>query len=222
MMKIGLIRHMRIIKIGLIGLIGPILLSGCITMFVKPYGYVTADTERVRPDRRPVYMPYNAPSISQGYKPKRLKKSGSAGHEGIDVIDKSGTPVLAAAPGVVTGSHFELLFGSQVEISHGVDERGRPVISRYFHLRERLVKKGDVVVRGQQIGELGRSGLLAGGILHLHFEVRVGAVQNNSMNPHRFWADGLGVVTCFDKNKKWHDLPFNTTYPVPCRGVEWQ
>jgi hypothetical protein len=42
------------------------------------------------------------------------------------------------------------------------------------------------------------------------------------MNPHRFWADGIGVVTCFDENKKWYDLPFNTSYPVPCNGVDWE
>jgi len=190
-------------------------------MLVKPYGYVTADAEKVRPDRRAVHMPDNAPSISQGYRPKRLT-GGRSGHEGIDIIDKSGTPVLAAASGVVIESYFELLFGSQIEIAHGVDEKGMPVNTRYFHLKERLVKKGDVVVRGQQIGSLGRSGILAGGILHLHYEVRAGAGQNNSMNPHLFWADGVGVVTCFDRNKEWYDLPFRTTYPVPCRGTEWQ
>lgn len=221
MMRIRLIRYMGLLKIGLIGLIGLIFLAGCVSMLVKPYGYVTVDAERVRPDRRPVYMPDNAPSISQGYRPKRLTGQRS-GHEGIDIIDKSGTPVLAAAPGVVIGSYFELLFGSQIEIAHGVDEKGLPVKTRYLHLRKRLVKKGDVVVRGQQIGELGRSGLLAGGILHLHYEVRVGFGQNNSINPHMFWADGIGVVTCFDKNKHWYDLPFNTTYPVPCSGVDWQ
>jgi murein DD-endopeptidase MepM/ murein hydrolase activator NlpD len=217
MMRIGLIRHIGLIKIGLIGLIGPILLSGCVSLFVKPYGHVSVDAEKVRPDRRSVYMPDNAPSISQGYKPKRLKKSGSGGHEGIDIIDRSGTPVIAASSGVVTESYFELFFGRRIEIAHGVDEKGRPVMSRYLHLKERLVEKGDVVVRGQRIGTMGRSGILAGGILHLHYEVRVGSGQNNSMNPHRFWADGVGVVTCFDKNRQWDDQPFNTTYPVPCR-----
>ena len=222
MMRIGIIRHIGLIKIGLIGLIGPILLSGCVHLLVKPYGYVTEDVERVRPDRMPVYMPFNAPSISQGYKPKRLKSTGSGGHNGIDIIDESGAPVISAAPGVVIRSYFEFLFGNCIEISHGVDESGLPVITKYVHLRERMVSKGDVVVRGQQIGELGRTGLLAGGILHLHYEVRVGSGKNNSRNPHRFWADGVGVVTCFDRNKQWHDIPFNTTYPVPCTGIDWK
>lgn len=209
-------------RAGVIGIIIALsaALSGCVSMFIKPYGYVSADAERVRPDRRSVYMPYNAPSISQGYKPRRSKEPGKArsGHEGIDIIDKSGTPVTAAASGVVIESYFELLFGRRIEIAHGVDEKGMPVMSRYLHLKERLVEKGDVVVRGQQIGTMGRSGLLAGGILHLHYEIRVGYGQNNSMNPHRFWADGVGVVTCFDKNRQWDDQPFNTTYPVPCRA----
>lgn len=226
MMKIGHIGrkgHIRLI-IGHISLIGLIVLSGCVTMFIKPYGYVSADAERVRTDRRPVKMPYNAPSISQGYRPNRQNAFGKtgAGHKGIDIIEKAGTPVIAASSGVVIGSYFEPLYGSRIEISHGVDENGLPVMSRYLHLKKRLVKKGDVVVRGQQIGVLGRSGLLAGGILHLHYEVRVGSGQNNSMNPHRFWVDGVGVVTCFDKNRQWYDLPFKTTYPVPCKGVEWK
>lgn len=212
---------MKSVVIGIIILLSALLI-GCVHLFVKPYGYVSADAERVRPDRRPVFMPYNAPSISQGYKPKRLKSPGkaSSGHEGIDVIERSGTPVIAAASGVVIGSYFEPLFGRRIEIAHGVDEKGSPIMSRYLHLKERLVEKGDVVIRGQQIGVLGRSGLLAGGILHLHYEIRVGSGQNNSMNPHRFWADGIGVVTCFDKSRKWYDLPFNTTYPVPCREVD--
>lgn len=205
-------------KAGVIGIVMVLsaALGGCVTMLVKPYGHVTEDVVRVRPDRRPVYMPENAPSISQGYRPKRLTGSRS-GHEGIDIIDKSGTPVIAAASGVVIESRYEFFFGNQIEISHGVDEYGKPVITRYLHLKERLVHKGDIVSRGQQIGMLGRTGLLAGGILHLHYEVRVGVGQNNSINPHKYWADGIGVVTCFDKNREWDDLPFNTTYPVPCK-----
>lgn len=211
----------RVVVIGII-IVFSSALGGCVSMFIKPYGYVSADAEKVRPDNRPVYMPDNVPSISQGYKPKHLNERRSGGHEGIDIIDRSGTPVIAVAPGVVIESYFELLFGNRIEISHGVDEKGQPVMSRYVHLKKRLVNKGDVVVRGQQIGELGRTGLLAGGILHLHYEVRVGSGLNNSVNPHTFWTDGVGVVTCFDKKRQWHDLPFNTTYPVPCRGAEWK
>jgi murein DD-endopeptidase MepM/ murein hydrolase activator NlpD len=200
--------------IGLIILLS-VLLGGCVSMFVKPYGHVSADTKKVRPDGRAVYMPDSAPSISQGYKPRRLK-GGNSGHEGIDIIERSGTPVLAAASGVVIESYYEPFYGSHIDISHGLEENGMPVKSTYLHLRERLVEKGDVVVRGQQIGTLGRSGLLAGGILHLHYEVRVGVHQDNSVNPHMYWTDGVGVVTCFDINRKWYDVPFNTTYPVPC------
>jgi murein DD-endopeptidase MepM/ murein hydrolase activator NlpD len=94
-------------------------------------------------------------------------------------------------------------------------------MSRYVHLDKRLVKKGDTVIRGQQIGTLGSTGLLAGGFPHLHFEIRSGLIPEISKsephNPHRFWSDGIGIVTCFDAMKPLSDRPFRTTYPVPCK-----
>jgi murein DD-endopeptidase MepM/ murein hydrolase activator NlpD len=202
-------------------------LSGCIGLLVKPYGFVAFDAEKVRKDGSAIFIPENAPSIIQGYTPKPLEKSqtaASTGHNGIDIYGKTGIPVIAAATGIVINSYYELFYGNRIVIDHGQDENGLFIISRYLHLKKRLVKKGDNVVRGQQIGTLGRTGLQAAFIPHVHYEIRMGVeldqFKTEPMNPHRFWVDGVGVVTCFDSSRQWADRLFKTTYPVPCRGVD--
>ena len=209
-------------------------LNGCAYLFIKPYGYVSPDAESIRENGRAIYIPKNAPSISQGYNPEPTRTStpknssdnNLSAHEGIDIFGKTKTPVIAPAAGIVIKSYFEPMYGNRIVIDHGKDENGLFIRSRYFHLKKRLVKKGDTVVRGQQIGTLGRTGLLAAGIPHLHYEIRFVTKQDQwqskSLNPHRYWMDGAGIVTCFDSSKHYTDNSFRTTYPVPCLGVDWQ
>lgn len=95
-------------------------------------------------------------------------------HEGIDFMAEDGTPIYAAAAGVVVYSEFHPQYGNMIEIDHGND-----LISRYAHASKRLVKVGDVVLRGTRIAEVGRTGRATGS--HLHFEVRErGAARNPS------------------------------------------
>lgn len=209
--------------------VATLLLSGCANMFIQYYGYVSSDADIIREDGNAISIPENIPSISQGYKPQQFGQDGSmerGNHEGIDIISKKGTPVIVAASGVVISSFYRPLFGNRILINHGRNNNGMFILSRYVHLDKRLVKEGDRVVRGQQIGTLGSTGLLAGGFPHLHFEIRSGVnpeiSKSEPNNPHRFWSDGVGEVTCFDISKQWPDIPFKTTYPVPCKGVDWQ
>ena len=97
-------------------------------------------------------------------------------HEGIDVIAEQGTPVHAAAGGVVVYSEFHPQYGNMIEIDHGND-----LISRYAHASKRLVKVGDLVLRGAKIAEVGRTGRATG--THLHFEVRQ---RGAPVNPAQF------------------------------------
>lgn len=93
-------------------------------------------------------------------------------HEGIDFIAPTGTPVLAAAAGVVMTASYHPGYGNMVEIEH--DSK---TITRYAHASRLLVKQGDIVRLGQKIALVGSTGRSTGP--HLHFEVRVGGVAKN-------------------------------------------
>ncbi len=97
-------------------------------------------------------------------------------HTGIDVMAEKGTPIYAAAGGVVIFSARHRQYGNMIEIDHG-----NGLITRYAHASKRLVNIGDLVVRGVQIGKVGKTGRATGS--HLHFEVRR---HGRSVNPKRF------------------------------------
>jgi murein DD-endopeptidase MepM/ murein hydrolase activator NlpD len=97
-------------------------------------------------------------------------------HEGIDVIVEHGTAFRAAAGGVVVFSAMHPQYGNMIEIDHG-----NGLVSRYAHASKRMVKIGDVVLRGTKIGEVGKTGRATG--THLHFEVRQ---HGAPVNPARF------------------------------------
>jgi len=98
----------------------------------------------------------------------------TAGHRGIDVATRVGTPVLAAAPGVVS---FAGPVGGRLFVS--VDSGGG-VIASYSFLATVRVRTGDVVARGQTVGT---SGLGHAGVdpPHLHFGVRLDGVYQDPM-----------------------------------------
>jgi murein DD-endopeptidase MepM/ murein hydrolase activator NlpD len=99
-----------------------------------------------------------------------------AQHEGIDFNAPSGTPVLAAADGVVQAASWQGDFGNMVEVDHG-----EGLMTRYAHLQRMQVRPGMLVKRGDTIGTVGSTGRSTGA--HLHFEVRVFGVPQN---PARF------------------------------------
>lgn len=84
----------------------------------------------------------------------------------IDVANKCGTPVNAAASGVVQRAQFHSSYGNFVTISHS-----NGTSTYYGHLQSIMVKPGEQVSMGQMIGLIGRSGRASTGC-HLHFEVR--------------------------------------------------
>lgn len=131
----------------------------------------TADSARKK--LVPTILPVQAGWHSSNYGWRIDPFSGQhAYHEGIDFIANQGTPILAAAGGVVVYSDFHPQYGNMIEIDHGND-----LVSRYAHAAKLLVKVGDVVLSGAKIGEVGRTGRATG--THLHFEVRHrGAPQN--------------------------------------------
>ena len=104
----------------------------------------------------------------------------SALHTGLDFPSEQGTPIVAAAGGVVVAQEYHPAYGNMVEVDHGND-----LITRYAHASKVLVKKGDVIKRGQKIAEVGSTGRSTGA--HLHFEV---LVQGVFQDPQKFLNAG--------------------------------
>lgn len=114
------------------------------------------------PDARPVDVGYNSSSFGRRVDPFTGR---TAFHEGLDFTAAAGTPIYAAAGGVVTVSEHMPDYGKIIKISHGSG-----LETRYAHASELLVKVGEVVKKGQVIAKVGSTGRSTGP--HLHFEVR--------------------------------------------------
>ncbi len=108
-------------------------------------------------------------------------------HRGVEFVNAIGTPVHAAGEGVVlfAGSDESAIYspwrnyyGNLVVLQHEGD-----LYTLYAHLSAINVTEGESVEAGEQIGEVGRSGVAIGS--HLHFEVRRGDVENyfSMVNP---------------------------------------
>lgn len=108
----------------------------------------------------------------------------SSFHTGVDLIAPPGTPVLAAAGGVVSKAGYVPEYGNVVEIDH---DNG--LTTRYAHLLRSQVKAGDVVMKGQPIALVGSTGRSTGP--HLHFEVREKGIP---LNPNKFLSLGRNDV----------------------------
>jgi murein DD-endopeptidase MepM/ murein hydrolase activator NlpD len=95
-------------------------------------------------------------------------------HEGLDISNQVGTPVIAPADGIISDIGNDLALGKLLVISHGFG-----MITRYAHLNKVLVRIGQKVKRGEKIAEIGMSGKATGP--HLHYEVRLDGVPVNPM-----------------------------------------
>ena len=125
-------------------------------------------------------------------------------HHGVEFVNEHGTPVLAAANGVVVvaGDDYQTVYaqrpdfyGNLVIIQHELPAFSVPVYTLYAHLSEVTVTIGQSVTTGETIGLVGFTGTAIGS--HLHFEVRFGendyADTRNPelwLMPHTF-EDGL-------------------------------
>jgi peptidoglycan hydrolase CwlO-like protein len=112
---------------------------------------------------------------------------GSEFHPGIDIAPPAGTPVVAAADGVVFRSYRSSSYGNCVMITHYID--GHEYTTVYAHMQDRLVGDGAVVHAGQPIGHVGSTGDSTGP--HLHFEVYNGEWQGP---PHHGAINPLTVL----------------------------
>jgi len=92
-------------------------------------------------------------------------------HEGLDIANKVGTPVVAPARGRVMLAEPDLLVrGGAVILDHG-----QSIHTGFWHMAEVAVKPGELVEQGQLIGRIGAKGMVTGP--HLHWDVRIGMVN---------------------------------------------
>jgi murein DD-endopeptidase MepM/ murein hydrolase activator NlpD len=133
------------------------------------------------PDARPVDVGYNSSSFGRRVDPFTGR---TAFHEGLDFTAAVGTPIYAAAGGVVTVSEQMPDYGKIVKISHGSGME-----TRYAHASELLVKVGEVVKKGQLIARVGSTGRSTGP--HLHFEVRRDGAP---LDPRKFLQQSAAKV----------------------------
>ena len=140
------------------------------------------------PTTLPVVMGYY--SSNYGYRIDPITGR-STFHTGIDLIAVPGTPVLAAAGGVVSANSYNPEYGNVLDVDH---DNG--LTSRYAHLSKSLVKVGDVVMKGQVIANVGSTGRSTGP--HLHFEVREKGIP---LNPNKFLSMGKndGVIRASER-----------------------
>ena len=97
-------------------------------------------------------------------------------HQGLDIAAPLGTPIRTAANGTVARVGFADDYGNYAEISHG-----HGIISRYAHAKSIAVHVGQVVKKGDLIGEVGATGRTTGP--HLHYEV---VMNGRKVNPATF------------------------------------
>jgi murein DD-endopeptidase MepM/ murein hydrolase activator NlpD len=85
-------------------------------------------------------------------------------HQGVDFAARTGTPILASAAGTVVLAGWGGGYGNVVVLDHGKGMR-----TRYAHMHRIGVRNGQRVEQGQNIGQVGSTGLSTGP--HLHYEV---------------------------------------------------
>ncbi|MFM2126406.1 MAG: hypothetical protein RL328_2857 [Acidobacteriota bacterium] len=124
----------------------------------------------------PTVWPINSQIVSQ-FGDRSDPLSGEGGfHAGVDLSARPGTPVNAAADGIVTAAQYAGRYGKAIVIEHG-----NGMTTLYAHLSNFEVIPGQEVHRGQLIAHSGATGRVSGP--HLHFEVRQGG---NPVNPSRY------------------------------------
>jgi murein DD-endopeptidase MepM/ murein hydrolase activator NlpD len=137
--------------------------------------------DRIRKNLLPTSRPVDTDTRASGFGWRLDPFTGQAAmHEGIDFIAEVGTPILAAAAGIVKTVELHSQYGNMIEVDHGND-----LITRYAHASKVFVREGEFVKRGQRIAAVGTTGRSTGP--HLHFEVRIGGV---AQNPNRFLDQG--------------------------------
>lgn len=132
----------------------------------------------------PLIAPVDSYHVTSSFGKRKDPFNGKwAMHEGVDMGGWPGTPVMAAAPGVVVYAARQNGYGNKVVIDHGCG-----VTTTYAHLRKINVKKGQRVDHRETIGKLGSTGRSTGP--HVHYEIQV---DGEPLDPEKFIEAGKHV-----------------------------
>lgn len=132
------------------------------------------------PNSSPVDAAYNSSSYGWRIDPFTGTR---AFHEGLDFTAEVGTPIHAAAGGIVVFAEQTPDYGKIVKIDHG-----NGLETRYAHSSKLLVKVGDRVEKGQVIALVGSTGRSTGS--HLHYEIRV---NGEPLDPRKYLQANSGI-----------------------------
>lgn len=141
--------------------------------FVEASESLASHTERL--SRTPSIMP------TVGYLSSRFARSRihpifheARAHEGIDISAPMGTPIRAAAAGLVVDVGTATGYGLMLTLDHGYG-----LVTRYAHLSKAIARPGQRVKRGEDVALVGNSGIATAP--HLHYEVIVNGRQQDPM-----------------------------------------
>lgn len=125
-------------------------------------------------------LPVQGAVLTSGFGPR-----GGSTHYGLDLAAPPGTPMYAAADGVVVKAGPASGFGLWVVIQHPQDNN---VYSVYGHMWVMTVSEGQQVKAGQQIAEVGNNGISTGP--HLHLEIQTGPeITQGKIDPAKYLTD---------------------------------
>jgi murein DD-endopeptidase MepM/ murein hydrolase activator NlpD len=132
-------------------------LVAAVLSVVSPEWLATEGFESPLPDLEPY------PNFGQ----RRIyNKTSRSTHAGVDIAAPSGTPARASNAGRVVLAAKLYLSGNTVIVDHGLG-----VFSYYCHFSKLLVKRGDLVRKGDQMALVGSTGRSTGP--HLHWSLRL-------------------------------------------------
>ncbi len=133
------------------------------------------NTEKYVPDYLPLDIKYSTIASPFGNRKHPILR-GSRIHEGVDFDSPHGVNVYASGAGVVTEAGIMSGYGKVIILKHS-----SILETRYAHLNKIAIKKGQIVNKGDLIGNVGNTGLST--TSHLHFEIRKNGV---AINPNIF------------------------------------
>lgn len=156
-------------------------LTGQVPGFIAAGAHAAATTDWASVIGAPDLWPVTGPITSSFGQREDPFNGEGAFHSGVDISAGFGTPIHAAADGVVQTAGMESGYGREVILDHG-----NGIETLYGHLSGFAVTAGQQVREGQIIGYVGMSGRATAP--HLHYEVRI---HNTPVNPHRYLRETM-------------------------------